>query len=180
MTMKRTKKSQLKSMMRYLKYELETVINKDFYKEMPNNIRMQLQNIIAQTEKVTLENGKVKMLEGDMLTKEQILQIIIKATGYKKWKLDSVKKLSKAEIKDLKEEYAIGFQEKTINSYIFICEIHNKNLLQNMLKSVIVTVLPSIVQIDLVTKTICYQLDGLYTTKEMAKALKAEYAAIIK
>lgn len=173
MTIKVTKKSQLNTMMAFLKYELETVLNKDYYKEMPNDIRVQLQNVIEQTQKITFNNGAVKILDGNMLTQEEMLQIIMKATGYKNWVCDHVKKLTKAEMKDLKEEYGIDFKEKTINSYMFCREIGHKNVL----KSLIITVLPSVVQIDLATKTMCYQLNGLYTPKEFAKALKAQYEA---
>jgi hypothetical protein len=154
---------------------METELSKrEILNELPE-IKNQIIELLAAIDKISFNNIEVKTLDGKIYSKEEILALIIDATGYKKWEFDQTEELNSKQIISYKETYAIDFKEKSIFCYKFTRETSSRDALW----LISVTVLPGFFQVNLDTGRVGYSLNGLVNEQEFVKGIAAEFEPII-
>lgn len=174
MTITPTTQSQLNSTVLF-ENELKNLLKKAYYKEVSQEIQIKMSAVIAEVEQFSIQHkieidSEIEMLEGELMTKEEILENIIKASGYTKWK-SSATILDDNDVKELKEHYKIDFKEVKIPLYFFSMQTNDRNTLSE----IVITVLPSFLKVEMRSSSVGYVLEGLVESKKLARELKYEF-----
>ena len=116
-------------------------------------------------------NSEANVISGKMLDSNDILAIIIDATGYNKWGLDETCKLDKKEIKYVTEKFGVSVKEKEIMQYRFYRSTNSRDDI-NMIS---VTALPGYNAILMDTDRADIPVDSLLTPTEMQETIQYHF-----
>lgn len=173
MPIKKSNYSKQENAVDILKSKLDNISNEILLDNLPQEMRKKFENFkleIDQHEPITEEN--FQKLTGKVETQEEVLALIIQATGYTKWEFDQKIKLTKKQIDLVKKAYGISFSMKEIYEYVFTRETSNPKMI-NMLT---ITVLPSHFDIYIESERTGFSIDELMTNEEAIEKLKQYFS----
>jgi predicted DNA binding CopG/RHH family protein len=153
-----------------LMMDLNKLLNNKFLGELPD-IKEKLKNVLKDLDSIKFTDDNPKILSGEILDGNQIKELIVNATGYTKWKLDTTETLEPEDLDSIKKNFNVDFKENGIQKYLFSRNTNNRNALC----TIIVTSLPGkIFEVALQTDRAGYGLDGLVNVKEFLGAVEME------
>lgn len=172
MGIKKTKNSEQQYSVSILQARIDSLLRDYYLSNLPQDIKQKLQNFHDELGNYQANNDKsqYKEIKGKVLTKEEVKEIIIDASGYVRWKLEETNELEKEEIEDLQNEFGITFKEEKIYRYRYYRSTNNRNAV-NMIT---VTALPGYNQVDIDTDRAGISLEGLVTAKEMKTQIEEQ------
>lgn len=172
MGIKKTKNSEQEYSVRILQARLNNLLKDNYLNNLPQDIKQKLQNFHDELGNYQADNDKsqYKLICDKVLTKEEVKEIIVDASGYTCWQLEETEKLNKEEIEDLQDEFGITFKEEKIYRYRYYRSTNNRNAV-NMIT---VTALPGYNQVDIDTDRAGISLEGLVTPKEMKTQIEEQ------
>lgn len=149
--------------------EIKNLLQHKILAEVPE-IKKTIENLLLSVSAIEFKNDNPKMIEGEMKTSEEILEMIKDSSGYTKWKLSSTETLKNDEIQEIKQNFNVDFKEKEIQVYGYSRSTNDRNALSY----IIVTVLPGFYYVQLHTDKVGYSLEGLVNNKQFKQGIAAE------
>lgn len=154
-----------------LQARMENLLEDKYLDGLPIVIRKKVEEFIVEVGQYEFTNEDIiKSLSGETAKKEEILDIIVKATGYTKWSLEEKTKLTKEDIKNIQKKYAVSFSDTEIYEYRFFRKTNSRNDV-NMIT---VTAIPGYFQISVDTDRADFVFPDLLTSEEAIKELERE------
>lgn len=168
MSIKKNSATEKNHKMKIVQNELKNILQHKILNEVPE-IKRTIEALILSVSCVEFKNEKPqpKMIEGEMKTSEEILEIIKESSGYTKWKFSSSEFLEENEIKSIKESFNIDFKENEIKRNIYSRSRNDRS----ELSLIIVTVLPGLYKVELHTDRVGYGLKSLVNNKQFEKEI---------
>lgn len=172
MGINKSKNSEVEQSIYIATVRIDQILDEGYCKDLPQELKDKLMAVKEEFKnyKVEKQTSQYKSINGKVLNKDEIKELIVDATGYTKWKLDETETLEKEEIVELQDEFNVTFSEKKIYRYRYFRNTNSRNDV-NMIT---VTALPGYNQVDIDTDRAGISLEGLVTPKEMKKQIEAE------
>ena len=137
---------------------------------MPKELNDKILSWIEDLDSIQTSQETPVFIDGKLENKEEILDMIIKATGINSWRLEYEEVLDINDTKALKNTYGIDFKEKEVLKFMFSRSTNNRNALY----AIFVTVLPGFFEVDLHTDRASYSLNKLVDIEEFKKQIAIE------
>jgi superfamily I DNA/RNA helicase len=173
MTIKKTKGSNQERCVDILHSRLDNLLGDQYLQNLPQDIKQKIKDFKTELKayKIQKDTSGYKVLNGQVLDADQILQIILEASGYNKWSLQETEQLSQEDVESIKDRFGVSFEEKTIQTYRFSRSTKHRDDV-NM---VTVTAVPGYNEVGIDTDRAGVYIEYLVTPKEMKSELESNF-----
>lgn len=169
MAIKKSKYVVKKNGLEMISCEIKKISERKILNEFPE-MKKKLQSLINDFKNISFEDNLGTILNGKVLDKEEIKELIIEATGYTKWEVDHIEKLSSEEIDSIKKQFNVNFKEEAIYRYGYSRKTNSRNNIH----MIIIMSIPGFLDVEIHTGRAGYGLEELVNPNEFVKRLKVE------